>query len=208
MRRCCSARFVVLVSLSLVLSTSLHASTVMQLNLGEMVQRADRIYRGTVVGVTSGAVSVGGGQLPTVTYRLRVDESFRGEFVTMKGVRIAELRTLGKLAPVQRGVMRSAVTLPHMPELVVGQTYLVMTTRPSAIGLSTTVGLGQGCFRVEQVGKEEVVANEVNNQGLFRGMTPPADPRSQARVTAAAAPSGAPLSYSDLAGRIRGLVAR
>jgi hypothetical protein len=207
MRRCCSARFVVLAAVSLALSPSLHASTVMQFNLGEMVQRAEHIYRGTVISVSSGSVAVGGGQLPTVTYRLRVEESFRGEFVSVKGVRIAELRTLGKFTPLQRGVMRSALVLPRMPELAVGQSYLVMTTRPSAIGLSTTVGLGQGCFRIAQVGKEELVANEVNNQGLFRDMAPPAAARSQARVAAAAAPGGA-LSYSDLAGRIRGLVAR
>ena len=207
MRRRCSARFVVLAALSLMVSTALHASTVMQLNLGEMVQRADRIYRGTVISVTAGTVAVGGGQLPTVTYRLRVDESFRGEFVSVKGIRIAELRMLGKLAPVQRGVMRSVVALPRMPELAVGQSYLVMTTRPSAIGLSTTVGLGQGCFRISQVGKEELVANEVNNLGLFRDMAPPADARAQARA-AAPAPAGGPISYADLAGRIRGLVAR
>jgi hypothetical protein len=207
MRRRCSARFVVLAMLSLAMSPLLHASTVMQLNLGEMVQRADRIYRGVVIGVTSGAVAAGGGQLPTVTYRLRVDESFRGDFTLVKGIRIAELRTLGKFAPVQRGNMRSAVTLPRMPDLAVGQTYLVMTTRPSAIGLSTTVGLGQGCFRIAQVGKEEVAANELNNQGLFRDMSPQADAQPLARA-AAAAPSGGPISYADLAGRIRGLVAR
>ena len=207
MRRCRSARFVVLAAMSLALGTSLHASTVMQLNLGEMVQRADRIYRGTVIGITSGTVDVGGGQLPTVTYRIRVDESFRGDFDIVKGIRIAELRTLGKLAPVQRGVMRSLPVLPTMPQLVVGQTYLVMTTRPSAIGLSTTVGLGQGCFRISLMGKEELASNEVNNHGLFRDMAPPAAAPSQARVAAAAAPGG-PLSYADLAGRIRGLVAR
>lgn len=206
MRRRCSARFVVLAVVSLAVSTSLQASTVMQFNLGEMVQRADRIYRGTVIGVSSGSVAVGGGQLPTVTYRLRVDESFRGDFAAVKGVRIAELRTLGKFAPVQRGVMRSALVLPRMPDLAVGQSYLVMTTRPSAIGLSTTVGLGQGCFRIDQVGKDEIVANEVNNQGLFRDMAPPDAGRAQARI--AAAPAAGALSYADLAGRIRGLVAR
>jgi hypothetical protein len=207
MCRCCSARFVVVAVVSLGLSTALQASTVMQLNLGEMVQRADQIYRGTVLSVTSSAVAVGGGQLPTVTYRLRVDESFRGEFVSVKGLRIAEIRTLGKFAPVQRGAMRSVVTLPRMPDLVVGQSYVLMTTRPSAIGLSTTVGLGQGCFSIAQVGKEELVANEVNNQGLFRDMAPPADARVPPRG-AAAAPASGPLSYTDLAGRIRGLVAR
>ena len=42
-----------------------------------------------------------------------------------------------------------------MPQLAVGRTYLVFTTQPSEIGLSTTVGLGQGAFRINQVGKQE-----------------------------------------------------
>ena len=72
----------------------------MQLNLGELVQRADYIYRGTVISVSSGSVAVGGGQLPVTIYRLRVDETFRGEFTEVKGIRITEIRTLGKLTPV------------------------------------------------------------------------------------------------------------
>jgi hypothetical protein len=208
MRRCRFARFVVPALVSVLLSVPIHASTVMQLNLGELVQRAEHIYRGTVISVTAGSVAIGGGQLPTTTYRLRVDESFRGEFALVKGLRLAEIRTLGKLSPVTRGNLRSAVVLPRMPALEVGQTYLVMTTRPSTIGLSTTVGLGQGCFRISQIGKEEQAVNEVNNNGLFRDMDAPgAAPRALARSAAATTAVG-PLSYADLAGRIRGLVAR
>ena len=88
-------------------------------------------------------------------------------------MRIAELRTLGKLAPKTSGALRSAVVLPQMPALEEGRTYLLMTTRPSAIGLSTTVGLGQGAFRITQVGKDEQAVNEANNSGLFRGMAAP-----------------------------------
>ena len=191
-------------ALSLLATAVPQASTVMQMNLGEMVQRADRIYRGTVLSVTATQVAAGGGQLPVTVYRLRVDETFRGEFEEVKGVRIAEIRTLGKLNPVQQGNLRSAVVLPRMPDLRVGRTYLVLTTRPSAIGLSTTVGLGQGCFRISQIGKDELAANEANNSGLFRGMAAPAA-RGLARASAAAADGGA-ISYADLAGRIRGLV--
>ena len=120
----------------LYLSTSdgLEASTVRQLNLGEMVQRAELIYRGTVLSASAETVEVGGGQLPVTVYRLKVEESFRGEFTEVKGVRIAELRTLGKLKTVRSGDLQSMAVLPRMPELAVGQAYLVLTTRPSAIG--------------------------------------------------------------------------
>jgi hypothetical protein len=187
-------------------SSAPQASTVLQLNLGEMVQRADRIYRGEVLSVRAGTVDAGGGQLPTTIYTLRVDESFRGEFTEVKGLRIAELRTLGKLTPRSSGGLRSAVVLPQMPVLEEGRTYLLLTTRPSAIGLSTTVGLGQGAFRITQVGKDEQAVNDANNSGLFRDMAPPpVQGIARARALGAA---GGPVSYADLAGRIRGLMAR
>ena len=125
----------------------------------------------------------------------------------MKGIRIAELRTLGKLSPRTSGALRSAVVLPQMPVLEEGRTYLLMTTRPSAIGLSTTVGLGQGAFRITQVGKDEQAVNDANNSGLFRGMAAPAV-QGIARAAAPAAAAGGPIRYADLAGRIRGLMAR
>ena len=187
-------------------SSAPRASTVMQLNLGEMVQRADRIYRGEVLSVRAATVDAGGGQLPITVYRLRVDEAFRGEFTEVKGIRIAELRTFGKLAPKTSGALRSAVVLPQMPALEEGRTYLLLTTRTSAIGLSTTVGLGQGAFRITQVGKEEQAVNEANNTGLFRDMAgPPVRGIARAAVPEAA---GGPVAYAELASRIRGLMAR
>jgi hypothetical protein len=206
MRRPRLVRLVVSVAVSLLAGASMQASTVMQLNLGQLVERAEHIYRGTVLSVSAGTVAVGGGQLPITVYRLRVEESFRGEFQEVKGIRIAEIRTLGKFTPVQRGNLRSAVVLPRMPDLAVGSTYLVMTTRPSAIGLSISVGLGQGVFRIGQVGKDETAVNDANNTGLFRDM-PGAGVAPGAR-SLAATPAAGPLSYQDLAGRIRGLLAR
>jgi hypothetical protein len=60
--------------------------------------------------------------------------------------------------------------LPELPELGVGEDYVLFTTKPSAVGLSTTVGLGQGAFKlfVSEDG-EELAANELNNAGLFNG---------------------------------------
>ncbi len=188
---------------------SIDATTVMQLNLAEMVQRADRIYRGTVVSASAGTIAAGGGQLPVVTYRLQVEEVFRGDFTTVKGVRLAEIRTLGKIAVVQRGNLRSASPLPRMPEMVVGQTYLVFTTQPSTIGLSTTVGLGQGCFRIARTGKDETALNEVNNGGLFRDMAVPSvAARTTAQRTAAQRTAAGPLTYAELASQIQSLVRR
>ena len=145
-----------------------------QFNLAEMSRRAQKIYVGTVRSATEGTLAVGGGQLAVVTYQLTVDEDLLGETAMVKGERVAEIRMLGKQKSVQVGSMRSVSPLPDMPVLRVGQTYLVFTTQPSRVGLSTTVGLGQGCFRLYGKGDSQMAVNEVNNAGLFRDMQPPA----------------------------------
>jgi hypothetical protein len=179
------------------------ATTVMQLNLGELVQRAEKIYRGKVLSISAGVVDVGGGQLPTLTSRLQVEEVFRGEFPTVKGIRIAEVRMLGsKTSDARVGNLQRLSVLPKMPQLLAGETYLLFTTAPSAIGLSTTVGLGQGSFHVFAVGKDETAVNEANNSGLFRDMGAP----SGARVATSAGPSAGPIPYRELADHIRALV--
>ena len=58
----------------LILAAQGHATIMLKLNLEEMTERADRIFRGTVVDIEVGTVQAGGGELPTVTYRFRVDE--------------------------------------------------------------------------------------------------------------------------------------
>ena len=190
------------------------ATTVMQMNLEEMVQRSAQIYRGTVLSATEGTVQVGGGQLPVVTYRLQVEESFQGDIPVVKGMRIAEIQMIGKSGIVRSGTMVRASVLPRMPELAVGRTYVVFTTQPSAIGLSAIVGLGQGAFRIDQAGKDESAVNEVNNSGLFRDMSAPAAPAAPAARSLAApsASSGArgpgPISYGELASQIRTALGR
>src|SRR5262245_48749656 len=51
---------------------------VQQMNLETLCAKANRILRGTVVGVTEGQVSAGGGLLPTVTYKIKVKDNMAG----------------------------------------------------------------------------------------------------------------------------------
>lgn len=190
-------------SFVLLCAPALLADTVKQMNLAEMVQRADKIYRATVISATPGTVEAGGGQLPIITYRLQVEEVFRGDIPTVKGVKIAEIRTLGKMQPVQHGNARLLSALPKMPEMAVGKTYLLLTTRPSAIGLSATVGLGQGSFRIFGRGKSETALNTANNRGLFRDMAQPNSASGRQAFSAAASQQGGPISYDELARQIR-----
>jgi hypothetical protein len=96
-----------------------------------------------------------------------------------------------------------------MPVLSVGQTYLVFTTQPSGVGLSTTVGLGQGCFRVYGKGDSQMAVNEVNNTGLFRDMQPAAAAAGAALRSAGAPPAATaagPIPFSELRAQIINLV--
>jgi hypothetical protein len=175
------------------------AATVQQLNLEEMVDRAGRIFRGTVLDVREGTVQAGGAELPTVTYRIRVDEAFKGTYQDVKGMQIAEIKMLGKLKTNQTANTRS-LPLIDLPKLQVGQDYLLLTTQPSAIGLSTPVGLGQGTFRVTGKPGQELAVNLNQNLGLLKDME---------GVSGSAAPNqngSGPLPYTALAALIQDLV--
>ncbi len=176
---------------------SLSAATVQQMNLQQMVGRADRIFRGTVLDVREGTVHAGGVDLPTVTYRLRVDDPLKGTFTQVKGLQIAEIKMLGKAKASDSAPLRALSALPELPKLTVGQEYLLLTTRPSSVGLSTTVGLGQGAFGLIGKPGQELALNGNQNRGLFLGMSGP---------TGLAAQQPGPLPYPTLAGMIRNLV--
>ncbi|HYG64449.1 MAG TPA: hypothetical protein VEL74_17860 [Thermoanaerobaculia bacterium] len=192
------AAFVLLLTAS---TLPLAAVTVRQMNLEEMVDNADKIFRGTVLDVRETTVNAGGGELPVVVYRLRVDESFKGSYQTVKGIQVAEVRMLGKLktATSTGSKVRFQGFIPELPNLQVGHDYLLLTTASSAIGLSTTVGLGQGRFELSGKAGQEVAINGNNNRGLF------GDPLAEGSSRAAAPPEG-PLPYTFLANTIRGLV--
>ena len=167
------------VLLVLLASAVLHAPLlgavdVLQMNLKDMSQRADKIFRGTVLDFTTGTVTAGGGEIPTVTYRLRVDESFKGSYITRGNVQIAEIKMVGtiKAQPAAGDIKRLSV-FRDIPRLLIGSDYLLFTTAPSSAGLSTTVGLGQGAFRVFSRNKEDVAVNAYQNVGLGFSETGP-----------------------------------
>ncbi|MDP9144058.1 MAG: hypothetical protein M3N43_05090 [Actinomycetota bacterium] len=170
------------------------------MNLEQLCQRAGQIFRGTVLSARVGTIEAGGGRIPTVTYRIQVDESFKGEFQTVKGRSIAEIRMVGKAAMTESGNQQLLPVLKDVPNLEVGKTYLLLTTRPSAVGLSTTVGLGQGAFRLYGKSGQEQAVNEFGNRGLFK------ETAKTARVTAASPAGAGPVPYAMLADRIRAIV--
>jgi hypothetical protein len=161
-----------------------HATVVLQMSLDDLASRAGRVFRGSVISAEPGTAEIGGGSLPTVTYQLLVEERFKGNFSPNDGKAVVTVTMVGSLKQGGADVdgQRRLSALPELPELQVGQDYVLFTTDPSPVGLSTTVGLGQGAFKVYMSPEgDELAANELNNAGLFNG----------------------PVSYTTLASAIR-----
>ena len=165
-------RFLLFAASLLILTAQVHATIMLQMNLEEMTARADKIFRGTVTDIQQGTVQAGGAELPMVTYKLKVEELFKGEASQVKGDKaLMEIRMIGSLVHSkadESGNMKFSA-FREVPRLATGADYLLFTTAESAIGLSVTVGLGQGAFKISPVdgadGEFQAV-NEFNNAGL------------------------------------------
>jgi hypothetical protein len=179
-----------LITASLAGPPSADATTVKHFDLGGMTASAARVFRGTVTDVRAGTISVGGGQLATTVYRIRVTEVFKGEFATVKDITYADVEMVGSpKADAQRSGVRHFSIFRDMPRLERGRDYLLFLTAESSIALSSPVGLAQGCFDIDTSSPSQPTANRVNNAGL------------------AADIGKGPLPYEDLAARVRAIVA-
>jgi hypothetical protein len=177
--------------------TVFHATSVLQMNIEELYQRADKVFRGKVVDTSYTTMEVGGGQLPVVSYRILVDDPFKGEYPAVGDVRVIDVRMINPdKSPVFPGNPRRTALFRDLPRLEIGQEYVLFTTVESSLGLSTTVGLAQGCFRVEKIAKRANAVNGLDNVGLFRG------------IDTANMPSSGPILYPRLARFIRQLAER
>jgi hypothetical protein len=166
------------------------ATTVKHFDLGHMTASAGRVFRGTVTDVRPGSVKVGGGQLATTIYRIRVTETFKGEFATFKNITYADVEMIGSLKAESEGNgIRHFSLFRDMPRLERGRDYLLFLTAESSIALSSPVGLAQGLFDIDTSIPSQPTANRLNNAGL------------------AADVEKGPLAYSDLAARVRTIIA-
>jgi hypothetical protein len=166
------------------------ATTVKHFDLGNMTASAARVFRGTVTDVRAGSVAVGGGRLATTIYRIRVTETFKGDFATFKDISYADVEMIGgiKAEKEQAGVKHFSV-FRDVPRLERGRDYLLFLTAESSIALSSPVGLAQGCFDIDPSIPSQPTANRMNNAGLMPGR------------------AKGPVPYADLAARVRQIVA-
>ncbi|MEL7487702.1 MAG: hypothetical protein AAGJ87_10875 [Pseudomonadota bacterium] len=156
-----------LVGLAFVSSTA-QATTLEQFTLDDLASRADKIFRGTVLDVEQGMIEMGGGEVPAVTYRLRVEEMMKGVADVTKGdASYVEVRMVGSIKAPERddNFVRLSV-FRDVPKLRLGSDYVLFMTPQSSAGLSVTVGLGQGSFTIAPTAKVDYAVNEFNNLGL------------------------------------------
>jgi len=166
------------------------ATTVKHFDLGHLTASASRVFRGTVTDVRPGTVKVGGGELATTIYRIRVTESFKGDFATFKNITYADVEMIGGIkAETDSNGVRHFAAFRDMPRLQRGREYLLFLTAESSIALSSPVGLAQGLFEIDTALPSEPTANRLNNAGLMADVTK------------------GPLPYDQLAARVRAFVA-
>ena len=179
-----------LIAASLAFTPRVEATTVKHVDLPRLASSAARVFRGTVTDVRAGSVKVGGGELATTIYRIRVTETFKGEFATFKDITYADVEMLGGIKAASRsGNVRHFSVFRDMPRLERGRDYLLFLTAESSIALSSPVGLEQGCFDIDTSLPSQPTANRLNNAGLHSEI------------------EKGPVPYAQLAARVRAIIA-
>ena len=148
------------------------AAMVQQMSMGDLVHNADKVFRGTVMSREPGTVMGGGSEMATVVYVIRVDEPLKGDFGSGKEAQSYTLTMLGSIKAGGQTVNgKTRLTdLNINPELQVGSEYVLFTSAPSRIGLSSTIGLGQGLFRImNDANGRDMATNGYDNRTLFNG---------------------------------------
>lgn len=175
-----------------VVASPLAATSIVPLNLADLANRAESVAHVTILSAEPGSVPVGGTVLPVIHYEGRVENGFKGDFVTKDGVQVLTFTMLGDLKGEAQGSLQKLSSISDLPQLSVGEQYLLFTTQPSSVGLSTTVGLGTGCFHISGDGDKALVVNEFDNAGVFQGFP--------------GMPTSGPVSYSALVDQLQSIL--
>ena len=124
----------------------------------DLVRQSELILRGTVKSVTDGVDNRG---LPYTEVTVHVHEAIRGQVgsdYTFRQFGLLKPRSMGN------GLVNLMVTPAGWPTYRAGEENILFLNKPAKwTGLQTTVGLGNGQFKVGMGG----ATNLANNSGLF-----------------------------------------
>jgi hypothetical protein len=133
-----------------------------EVNVVDLVANSDLILRGTISNVTDGIDSRG---IPYTEITLHVADAIRGQVsgeYTFRQFGLLKPRDMGN------GQTNLMVTPAGWATYAKGEeTILFLNKKAAWTGLQTTVGLGQGKFKVSLAG----AVNQSNNAGLFKNVS-------------------------------------
>ena len=150
--------------LTMLFATSIANATTnkREVNVVDLVANSELILRGTVTNVTDGIDSRG---IPYTEVTLRVADAIRGQVTgdyTFRQFGLLKPRDMGN------GKTNLMVTPAGWATYTKGEEAILFLNKKAAwTGLQTTVGLGQGKFKVSMAG----AVNQSNNAGLFQHVT-------------------------------------
>jgi hypothetical protein len=150
--------------LAMLFATTLAGATTSrrEVNVVDLVANSELILRGTVANVTDGIDDRG---IPYTEVTLHVSEAIRGQVsgdYTFRQFGLLKPRDMGN------GTVNLMVTPAGWATYTKGEeTILFLNKHAAWTGLQTTVGLGQGKFKVSMAG----AVNQSNNAGLFKNVT-------------------------------------
>jgi hypothetical protein len=124
------------------------ATTVRWLSLQELVDRADRIFVGTVAAVSESRDEQGR-WATFVTFT--VSQSLKGNVP-----RELKIKQFGRKTPAEDG---SILRIPGLPTYEVGEEAVLFLDKDSRWGFTSPVGLGQGKFKVIHQASKAYVVN-------------------------------------------------
>ena len=141
-------------------TTIMSATSLRVVNLSEMVDSSNRVFRGLCIAVREGTLSNG---LPIFQYRFLVSEGIKGTF-DGEEIIFRQLRTVGAGSKKGVGIL-------GLPTYRKGQEAVLFLAADSGIGLTSPIGLSQGVFsvRVDDRGRA-IVLNGFRNQNLLRDL--------------------------------------
>jgi hypothetical protein len=150
--------------LALLFATTLASATTSrrEINVVDLVAKSELILRGTVVNLTDGIDNRG---IPYTEVTLHVSDAIRGQVsgdYTFRQFGLLKPRDMGN------GTTNLMVTPSGWATYTKGEEAILFLNKKAAwTGLQTTVGLGQGKFKVSLAG----ATNQSNNAGLFKNVT-------------------------------------
>jgi hypothetical protein len=138
-----------------------HSTTVERMNVEKLVQYSELILVGQVVSVTDG---FDGNNIPYTQVTLQVGETLKGNV----GGNYT-FRQFGLMAPraMPNGRVYVGVSPDGWPKFREGEQVMVFLHATTALGFQSSAGLLQGKFNI----KGSQVFNEINNMGLFEGVS-------------------------------------